>query len=88
VPSSTNRPDSNSLSAEELLLVLEARDAEVAMLKLIVSKLKLQLARRNRALFGTSSERFTDSENPQRTFLEPVPLDELKLIKHFVAAQE
>jgi len=77
VPSNADRPENSAHSVEELLLVLEARDAEVVLLKLIVSKLKLQLARRNRALFGSSSERFTDSENPQHTFLEPLALDEL-----------
>ena len=32
------------------------RDAEVALLKLMVDKLKLQLLRRARAQFGSSSE--------------------------------
>lgn len=36
--------------------MIEARDSEVALLKLMVDKLKLQLLRRMRAEFGTSSE--------------------------------
>lgn len=39
-----------------LLRVIEVRDSEVALLKLMVDKLKLQLLRRVRAEFGTSSE--------------------------------
>ena len=41
---------------DSLLRVIEARDSEVALLKLMVDKLKLQLLRRVRAEFGTSSE--------------------------------
>lgn len=36
--------------------MIEARDSELALLKLMVDKLKLQLLRRARAEFGTSSE--------------------------------
>ena len=54
-------------SREELLRVIEARDAEVGLLKLMVQKLKLQLARRNRNDFGSSSERFTS--------LDKVPIE-------------
>ena len=45
-------------SREELLRIIEARDSEVALLKLMVDKLKLQLLRRVRAEFGTSSEQW------------------------------
>lgn len=61
-------------SVEELLRVVEARDAEVMLLKLMVRKLKLQLARRDRSLFGSSSERFEDG---QCSLIEPVLLDEI-----------
>lgn len=40
----------------ELLRIIEARDTELALLKLMVDKLKLQLLRRTRAEFGASSE--------------------------------
>ena len=62
-------------SREELLRVIEARDAEVGLLKLMVQKLKLQLARRNRNDFGSSSERF---DAVQGTLLEPQPLYEVQ----------
>jgi transposase len=62
-------------SREELLRVIEARDAEVGLLKLMVHKLKLQLARRNRNDFGGSSERF---EGAQGTLLELQPLYEVQ----------
>jgi len=61
-------------SVEELLRVVQARDAEVVLLKLMVRKLKLQLARRNRSLFGSSSERFEDG---QGSLIEPALLDEI-----------
>jgi transposase len=65
-------------SVEALLRVVEARDAEVVLLKLMVQKLKLQLARRNRAVFGTSSERFEDG---QGSLIEPALLDEIAAAK-------
>jgi transposase len=61
-------------SVDTLLRVVQARDAEVVLLKLMVQKLKLQLARRNRTLFGTSSERFEDG---QSSLIEPALLDEI-----------
>ena len=67
-------PESSPQSREELLRVIEARDAEVNLLKLMVRKLQMQLARRNRADFGSTSERF---ENVQGTLLEAQPLDEV-----------
>ncbi len=52
VPASINTP----LTADALLRVLAERDAEVAHLRLLVDKLKLQLARRAREQYGRSSE--------------------------------
>ena len=43
---------------DALLRVVAARDAEVALLKLMIDKLKGQLARRAREQFGSSSEQF------------------------------
>jgi hypothetical protein len=52
VPNSAAIP----LTVDELLRVVAERDVEVALLKLTVDKLKLQLARRAREQYGTSSE--------------------------------
>lgn len=49
-------------SVDALRQVVQARDAEIHMLKLLVQKLKLQVARRNRMLFGSASERFVGGE--------------------------
>ena len=59
---------------DSLLRVVQARDAEVALLKLMVDKLKQQLLRRTRAQFGPSSEHF---DTPQIALIEGKPLDEL-----------
>jgi len=53
VPSPTPTPQ----TVDALLRVVAQRDAEVALLKLMVDKLKLQLARRAREQYGASSER-------------------------------
>ncbi len=53
---------------------LRASVAEVAVLKLMVDKLKLQLSRRLRWQYGASSERFEDG---QGSLVEPAVLDEL-----------
>jgi hypothetical protein len=50
---------------------LRVKHDEVALLKLMVDKLKLQLARRNRDQFGASSERFEDA---QGSLIEPTSL--------------
>jgi len=56
--------------------VVQARDAEIEMLRLLVQKLKLQLARRNRMIFGSASERFADgTPAPQGSLLEGELLD-------------
>ena len=66
----TKTPAEQPEDAAALRLRLQARDAEVQMLKLLVTKLKLQLVRRNRMVFGSSSERFTDgAQSPQGTLL-------------------
>ena len=44
---------------DELLRIIAARDSEVALLKLMVDKLKLQLLRRVRSEFGTSGEQWS-----------------------------
>jgi transposase len=67
--------ESHPQTQEQLLRVIEARDAEVKLLKLMVRKLQLQLARRNRNDFGSTSERFDDV---QGTLLERQPLDEVQ----------
>ena len=60
-------------TVESLLRVVEARESEVAFLKLMVDKLKLQLLRRTRSQFGPSSEQLQD---PQIALIEGQPLDE------------
>ena len=67
-------PIPTPLTVDELLRVIAERDAEVALLKLMVDKLKAQLLRRLRAQFGPSSERLDD---PQMALIEGKPLDEL-----------
>ena len=60
-------------TVDALLRVIEARDSEVVLLKLMVDKLKLQLLRARRAQFGRSSEQLDD---PQIALIEGAPLDE------------
>ena len=60
-------------TVESLLRVVEARESEVAFLKLMIDKLKLQLLRRTRSQFGPSSEQLQD---PQIALIEGQPLDE------------
>lgn len=61
-------------TVEGLLRVVEERDAEVVLLKLMVDKLKLQLLRSLWARFGSSSEQLDD---PQIALLEGAPLYEV-----------
>ena len=61
-------------TVEGLLRVVEERDAEVVLLKLMVDKLKLQLLRSRRARFGSSSEQLDD---PQIALLDEEPLYEV-----------
>ena len=58
-------------TVEGLLRVIEARDAEVVVLKLMVDKLKLQLLRNLRSRYGSSSEQLDD---PQIALIEGEPL--------------
>lgn len=84
MPSASHPP----LTVEALLRVVQARDTEVALLKLMVDKLKAQLLRRLRAQFGPSSEQLDD---PQLVLIEGQPLDELapaKTAAKSVAANE
>lgn len=74
-------------TVEALLRIVEARDAEVELLKLTVDKLKAQLLRRLRAQFGPSSEQL----DRQLALIEGRPLDELvptKTAAKGVAANE
>ncbi|MDP9902354.1 hypothetical protein J2W36_004631 [Variovorax ginsengisoli] len=61
-------------TVDSLLRVVEARDTEVALLKLLVDKLKVQLLRQVRARFGASSEQLDD---PQIALIEGLPVPEL-----------
>jgi transposase len=61
-------------TVDALLRVVEARDAEVALLKLMVEKLKAQLSRRTRALFGATSEQLGGQ---QLALIEGRPLDDV-----------
>lgn len=78
VDSAADNANDDNRSIEALRATVAARDAEVQLLKLTVLKLKLQLARRNRAQFGPSSERFDDH---QGTLVEPAPLDEVAAVQ-------
>ena len=60
-------------TVQALLRVVEQRDSEVALLKLMVDKLKLQLLRARRAQYGRSSEQLDD---PQIALIEGGPLYE------------
>jgi len=76
VPQDHPHPAELAEGADALRLELQACQAEVDMLKLLVHKLKLQLARRNRMVFGSSSERFAaGTSDPQGSLLEAAVLD-------------
>lgn len=66
-------PDDAQLLKQQLRISA----SEVQRLKLMVDKLKLQLARRVRAQFGVSSERF----DLQTSLIEPVALEQLPVRK-------
>ena len=72
VPSLPHTP----LTIDALLRLIAERDAEVALLKLMVDKLKLQLARRAREQYGSSSEQLTliSTEAPQHPSADAKPL--------------
>jgi transposase len=79
VSNDVHRPEDQAPGADcadALRLVVQARDAEIEMLRLLVQKLKLQLARRNRMIFGSASERLADGAPAgQGSLLEGEPLD-------------
>ncbi len=66
-------PSHSPHTVDALLRVVEKRDAEVALLKLMVDKLKAQLLRARCAQFGRSSEQWVDA---QIALIEGEPLDE------------
>jgi transposase len=80
VPKTFNTP----ATVDSLLRVIEARDAEVALLKLMVDKLKMQLLRQLRARFGASSEQLND---PQIALIEGLPMHELAPVAKTPKAQ-
>lgn len=70
------QPEELPQDADALRQVVHARDAEIRMLRLVVQKLKLQLVRRNRMIFGSASERFADgTPGAQGSLLEGEVLD-------------
>lgn len=76
MPHDADHPADQADGADALRLVVQARDAEIVMLRLLVQKLKLQIARRDRTIFGSASERFADgTPAPQGSLLEGEPLD-------------
>ena len=76
MPHDADHPADQADGADALRLVVQARDAEIVMLRLLVQKLKLQIARRDRMIFGSASERFADgTPAPQGSLLEGEPLD-------------
>src|SRR5450755_2426717 len=70
---SVQTPSKPRHTVDALLRVIEVRDAEAALLKLMIDKLKMQLLRRTRAQFGSSSEQLGDA---QIALLEGGPLYE------------
>lgn len=80
MPNATHAPH----TVDSLLRVVQARDAEVALLKLLVDKLKVQLLRQVRARFGASSEQLDD---PQIALIEGLPLHELAPVAQTPKAQ-
>ena len=59
---SVQTPSKPPHSVDALLRVIEVRDAEVVLLKLMIDKLKMQLLRRARAQFGSSSEQLDGAQ--------------------------
>lgn len=77
-------PPTTPPTVDTLLRVVQAYEGEVAMLKLLVDKLKLQLLRARRVQFGPGSEQL---EDPQIALLQTAPLDELPAPKVAAKAQ-
>lgn len=87
VTSDVRHPEDQPEGADALRQVVQARDAEIRMLRLVVQKLKLQLTRRNRMIFGSASERFADgTPAAQVSLLEGEVLDGIGLKKPVAAA--
>ena len=63
MPSDSHTAAPTPHTVDTLLRLVAARDAEVVLLKLLVDKLKLQLLRRQRDQFGSSSEQL-DAQLP------------------------
>ena len=55
-------PPTTPPAVDSLLRIVQAYEGEVAMLKLLVDKLKLQLLRARRAQFGSTSEQLEDPQ--------------------------
>lgn len=70
MPTISNPPH----TVDSLLRVVEAYEAKVALLKLLIDKVKLQVLRRDRARFGALSEQLN---SPQIALIEGQPPDEL-----------
>lgn len=82
MPHDIDSPADMADGIDALRLQVQARDAEIQMLRLVVQKLKLQLLRRNRMLFGGASERLADgSPAPQASLLEGDVLDGIEALK-------
>lgn len=71
-------------TVDSLLRVVEARDAEIALLKLLMDKLKVQLLRQVRARFGASGEQLYD---PPMALIEGLPLTGLAQVAKTPKAQ-
>lgn len=74
MPTSHHTPDDLPDDLVALKRRVQASESERDLLKLLVAKLKFQLARRNRALYGASSERLNTA---QGSLIEAAPLDEV-----------
>jgi transposase len=83
VAHASNDSNNAAQSIEALRSVIEARDAENKLLKLVISKLQMQLAKSRCTQFGSTSERFDDA---QGTLIEAAPLDELVARKDSASA--
>ena len=87
VTRNTRPPEERPEDADALRQAVQARDAEIQMLRLVVHKLKLQLARRSRMIFGSASERFADGTPAvQGSLLEGEVLDGIEPKKPTAAA--
>lgn len=80
MPNATHAPH----TVDSLLRLVQVRDAEVALLKLLVDKLKVQLLRQVRARFGASSEQLDD---PQIALIADLPMHELAPVSQTPKAQ-